>query len=319
MQWTKISVMTLVVALASSASNAEILSLGATKGGLNAMIAASISKVGSKHTDSQMRPQPMGGTQQYIPVVNAGEINFGTSNSMQYSMAVSGTGLSKGRKYDNLRLVSNLMTLLSGFVVRADSDIKSIADLKGKRVPYGFNASPLFHALITGFLANGGRTWDDVVRVPVVAMRQHWDMLKQGRIDVAAVPIGAAPEKQAHAAIPSGIRQLPYVTSGPNARKALAMLPTMFFTPVTPVKFRPSIRTKQLVFAYNYTLWTNKSLSGETVYKVVKAMYENEAELKSASPAWRSHGAKMMPKNHADLPYHPGAVKFYREVGIWKR
>lgn len=77
MQWTKLSVMTLVVALASSASNAEILSLGATKGGLNAMIAASISKVVSKHTDSQMRPQPMGGTQQYIPVVNAGEINFG--------------------------------------------------------------------------------------------------------------------------------------------------------------------------------------------------------------------------------------------------
>ncbi len=56
-----------------------------------------------------MRKQTMGGTQQYIPPVNAGELAFGISNIAQYSMAVNGTGLSEGKKYDNLRLVSTMM------------------------------------------------------------------------------------------------------------------------------------------------------------------------------------------------------------------
>ena len=89
MQWTKTSIIILVVALISSASHADILSLGATRGGLNAMIAASISKVVSTHTDSQMRPQPMGGTQQYIPVVNAGEINFGLMSMISPPVAMA--------------------------------------------------------------------------------------------------------------------------------------------------------------------------------------------------------------------------------------
>ena len=51
-----------------------------------------------------MRKQTMGGTQQYIPVVNAGELGFGISNISQYHMAQQGIQLSKGRKYSNLRL-----------------------------------------------------------------------------------------------------------------------------------------------------------------------------------------------------------------------
>ena len=77
-----------------------------------------------------MRKQTMGGTQQYIPVVNAGELAFGISNISQYWMAVTGTGLSEGHKYDNLRLVTNMMKFTVSFVVGRNSGINSVADLK---------------------------------------------------------------------------------------------------------------------------------------------------------------------------------------------
>ena len=72
--------------------------------------------------------------------------------------------------------------------------------------------------------------------------------------------------------------------------------------------------------SYDYLTWTHKGLSDETVYKVAKAMYNNEQGLKDTSPLWRSHSSKTMAKDHGpETPYHPGAIKFYKEAGIWKR
>ena len=83
------------VALATTAS-AQTVGIGSTKAGAVAQITATISKAVSEHGGLQMRKQTMGGTQQYIPVVNAGELEFGISNITQYHMARTGTGLVKG-------------------------------------------------------------------------------------------------------------------------------------------------------------------------------------------------------------------------------
>ena len=79
------------VALIGANASAETVGLGTTKGGLTAQVTATISKVVSTHSDGlQMRTQVMGGTQKYIPVVNAGELEFGVSNIsniMQYTQS----------------------------------------------------------------------------------------------------------------------------------------------------------------------------------------------------------------------------------------
>ena len=77
------------VVLATTAS-AQTIGIGATKAGAVAQITATISKAVSEHGGVQMRKQTMGGTQQYIPVVNAGELEFGISNIAQYHMARTG-------------------------------------------------------------------------------------------------------------------------------------------------------------------------------------------------------------------------------------
>jgi len=302
--------------LVAGSVSAETIGIGTTKGGATAQVTASISKVVSKYSGIQMRTQVMGGTQKYIPVVNSGELEFGVSNIMQYFMATSGTGLSKGHKYSNLRLAATLMTFRTGAIVAKSSGINSTADLKGKRIPSGFKGAPLFQFFFTAFLANGGLTWDDVKKVPQIGLRQHWNAFKQGKVDIAIGAVGAGIIKNLNAKIKGGIK---YIDLDPKMMKAtLKHLPKTGFRVVKPPKPFVGILAPVNIVAFDYNMWVHKDVPAKTVYKVVKAMYENEEELKSASPLWRSHRSSNMAEDQG-LEYHPGAIKFYSEVGIYKR
>ncbi len=137
-----------LVLFAATGAAAQSVGIGTTKGGLTAQVTATISKVVSAHAGGlQMRTQVHGGTQKYIPVVNAGELEFGVSNIMQYTMAQRGTGMSKGKKYSNLRLVATMMVFRTGWLVPKNSGITKISQLRGKRIASGFKGAPLFHFL----------------------------------------------------------------------------------------------------------------------------------------------------------------------------
>ena len=153
------------VGLAASAS-AQTFGIGSTKAGAVSQITATISKAVSEHAPGvQMRKQTMGGTQQYIPVVNAGELAFGISNISQYHMAQTGTQLSK-RKYNNLRIVTTMMKFTVSPVVSLKSGIPKVSQLKGKRVASGFKGAPLFVYVTSGALATDNLTMKDVQNVP---------------------------------------------------------------------------------------------------------------------------------------------------------
>lgn len=84
-----------VVALATSVGTAapvfaQMVCIGTTKGGAAAQVTAAISRVVMIESKLEMHPQPMGGTMQYIPTVDAREMDFGVSDLPQYGMAKTG-------------------------------------------------------------------------------------------------------------------------------------------------------------------------------------------------------------------------------------
>lgn len=305
------------VAFGTTAS-AETVGIGATKAGAVAQITATISKVVSENSgDIQMRKQTMGGTQQYIPVVNAGELAFGISNIAQYWMAVTGTGLSAPNKYDNLRLVTTMMKFTVSFVVPNNSGIRTVSDLKGKRLAAGFKAAPLFTNIHAGGLATVGLSYNDVKKVPAVGLVQHWRMLMQGKVDGVIAAAGSGFVKQMNAKVSGGIRHISF----PNTPEALAAMhkyfPKTFWSTVKPRKGLTGVREPTNFITYDYMLWTHKGLSNETVYKVTKVMHKHAAKLKEGGPLWRSYQDNAnMSKQHG-TPYHPGAMKYYKEAGLW--
>ena len=306
-------------ALISASASAQTVGLGTTKGGLTAQVTATISKVVSTHADGlQMRTQVMGGTQKYIPVVNAGELEFGVSNIMQYTMAVTGTGLSAGKNYDNLRLVATMMVFRTGWIVPKNSDITKISQLRGKRIASGFKGAPLFHFLLSAGLANAGISYDDVKKVPYIGLRQHWNGFKQGKIDAAWGGVGAGHVRDMNAKISGGVRFLSFDTSAAALKRTRKFAPKTNFPVVNPAKPLVGIMSPTNILAFDYMLWAHKGVSNDVVSKVAKAMYDNEKELHAAGPFWRSHKSKKMGKDQG-WPYHPGAISFYKQAGVWKR
>ncbi|MGE0745404.1 MAG: TAXI family TRAP transporter solute-binding subunit [Rhodospirillales bacterium] len=308
----------IAAALAAGPASAQVVGLGTTKGGATDQISAAVSKVVSAHSEVQMRPEPMGGTQQYIPVVNAGELAFGLANMMQTWMAYTGTGLSEGNKYDNLRIAATMMRFQTGPLVANRSDIKKTSDLKGKRMPYGFRQAPLFQFVSEGVLANGGLGWDDVTKVPQVALRQHWDAIKQGKIDMVIGAAGTAAIQEMDSVIDGGIRYLSLDDSPEAWKRTQKILPRTYLTTLKPEGKLVGVHGNVNIITYDYELVVHKGVPDDTVYKVVKALHANEKELKESSPLWRSHSSAGMAKDQG-MPYHPGAEKFYKEAGIWKR
>lgn len=303
----------LAAVLISGPAFAQVVGIGTTKGGATAQVSAGIAKVVSAHAGFQMRPQPMGGSQQYIPIVNAGELEFGIANVMQTFMAYSGTGISEGRPNENLRMVSTLMVFRAAIMVRDDSDIKSVSDLRGKRIPSGYSSAPLFGHMLSAMLANGGLSYDDVEKIPVTGLVPGVNAFKEGKIDAVIAAIGAGFVNAADAAV-GGVRFLPLSDESGAATALFAQAPKTFLMEVAPGP--TGVKAPTNVMAYDYMLWAGKDVSDDVVYNVTKAMHENEAEFKVLGPLWRSHSSAGMPKDQG-MPYHPGAIKYYKEAGVW--
>lgn len=305
-------------AFAVSAS-AQTIGIGSTKAGAVSQITATISKAVSEHSGGlQMRKQTMGGTQQYIPVVNAGELEFGISNIAQYHMARTGTGLSKGSTYGNLRLVTTMMKFRVSPVAPVKSGITTTAQLKGTRMATGFKGAPLFVNLHNGSLATAGLTVADIRPVPQVGLVQHWNAFIAGKIDWCIAAVGSGFVKQMQAKIDGGVRHISLPNTPASLRAMHSWFPKSEYSVVNPAKGLTGVVEPTVFITYDYLLWTNDKVSDETVYNVTRVMHTQEKQLKEGGPLWRTYEANArMSKQHGH-PYHPGAVKYYKERGLWQ-
>lgn len=304
--------LTLMVALGASAVVAELAALGSTaRGGTSQIgrtLAAAISEVG----ELQIRPQELANTADYIPLVNAGEIEFGIANVVQLTYAINGTGMSEGRPNSNLKMVATLMPFRSAYIVRKDSDIKSVEDLKGRRVPV-FADKALGDYVTKGYFANANMSLDQVDGVAVPNFPRMWASFAEGSADVAIVVVGAANSREYDASF--GIRYLSFENTPEALARTRKFLPQMYLQEM-PAGSVPGIDKPTNVNVFDYTLFAGKDVSDDMVYKSVKALWEKEADLLAAGPFWNGFMKEKM-STPLGLTYHPGAIKFYKEMGVW--
>ncbi len=304
------------LALAGNAAVAQTVGIGTTKDGATSQVSAGIATVVSKHAGLNMRTQPMAGTQQYIPAVNANRLEFGVANIMQTKWAWEGTSISKDRPNKNLRMVSTLMKFRVGPLVADKSDIKTLADLKGKKIPSRFSAAPLFGEFMGAFLGNGGVSEKDVTLVPVSSLRQHWDALTEAKLDVVVGAVGTGYLNLMAKKI-GGVRFVSMDDSPAGLAAVHKYLPGVTIETVQPGPKLTGVAAPVKVTHFDYMLFAGKDVSDEIVYKVTKAMYDNEKDLIAASPLWRSFKPANMARDQG-MPFHPGAIKLFKEKGLMK-
>lgn len=299
----------------AAGAHAQALGFGsAPQGSIGYNMSAAIAKTIAEAEGIQSRVQPYSGSSAVLPLVNSGELDLAVCNVLEIQEAANGEGPYAGRKQSNLRVLGVIFPLYSSIFVRKDSPIKTLADLKGKRVPYGFTAQVTLERIVSAILASGGLGSNDIVPVMVPNVIRGADDFMEGKIDGGFFAIGAAKVAEVHKSV-GGIRYLP-VPDDPAALAAMRkLMPYAYVTEVKPSPAFVGLDGPTKLMAYDYLVAVGAHVKDDVVYKIAKAMYENKPKLVESLRAFNGFNPGDM---HKSMPatFHPGSEKYFKEKGI---
>ncbi len=296
----------------SDASARRFISVGsAPAGGTFFVVGGALAEVASAHGDGwTATSEATKGSRENIRRLVQGELDFALSNA-----AITYFGVRGERGWDQAYAVRSVMTLAPNvglFVAPRSSGVTSIADLAGRRVVIG-PAGAGFDMFIGPILEAHGISLDDVT---VLNNTQSGtvDMLSDGSADAAFLG-GAVPTPSVVQAATS--MDLVYVPFGAEAREQLiADFP--FFRPTTiPAgTYRGLDQDFPGLVTGAMHLITAENADEAMVYSFTKAIFEHSAEVVERHPAGRAIRAENVVDDRGTA-FHPGAIRYYREAGIW--
>ncbi len=200
--------------------------------------------------------------------------------------------------------------------VAADVGVRTPADLKGKRVAW-IKGSPGNNMNMTAFLAFAGLTWTDVEKVEVPGVQQSLDAVVNGQVDAAWASTLTGTLNQI-AASPRGL----YYPSLPHENKdawARAQQIAPWFAP-TEVKVGVEGQGVSFPFDgmnYPYPLFVAaENTPDETAYGLTAAVMDNFDDIKEAGPSMQGYAIGSQILSYI-FPYHPGAIAYFKEKGLW--
>jgi TRAP transporter TAXI family solute receptor len=285
------------------------------------IIGSGMSLVLKQHTEIAPRVVPIGGPPSWVPLAVEGEVEFGVGELGPMTRAYRGTGefekMTKGKGYD-VRTVVNGDNVINSIVVRKDSDIKTIPDLRGKRCPTEFHANYVFDVFQRAILANGGLTYDDVKGVPVSEPATARELFKEGRLDVSSAFFpGVATLRETDAAV-GGVRFLSLDPSPEAIKKMKEVDPTCTVAPARPVDIgTPGVTADTKFYSSAMGIFTVPSFDEGVVYQFVKAIFEYNSELIKFHGVTSGWTADKFVSEDITVPYHDGAIRYFKERGLW--
>ncbi|MGE3644586.1 MAG: TAXI family TRAP transporter solute-binding subunit [Beijerinckiaceae bacterium] len=300
----------------TGAAQAQVIGIVTTPpGSFTNSIGAAVAKVLVENAKlgATVQPQQSHGHEP----VNAGTAELSIANSFDIKFFVEGKGEYEGRgPRKNIRIVARMASLFGGIMVQKDSPIKTIAELKGKRIGSRFGAQKTVHRIWEAYLSNSGMGYKDVKQVAARNIVSAADDFSSGKTDAFMFALGSAKVKQVAARV-GGLRVLPMVTDKKAVAAVREYLPGAYPLTVQPSKNLEEIRSPTPVIAYDMLLFTNSKVSDDTVYKIAKALHDNKASLVATFRPLARFEPDRMAVNYEGLEYHPGAIKFFKESKNW--
>jgi TRAP transporter TAXI family solute receptor len=308
------SAVLLVLALTAGAN--EVSSVAASvKGSLFDQAGSAIAKVATNNGGLQSTLRNYTSASVFAPAVARGQVDFGIANQFEVTLAVTGQRYFAGRQQANLRAVAVLFPLQIGMFVKHDSPVQRISDLKGRRMPDGYVANKIAVPLLDAVLASDGLTRDDIDSLNVPGIVSGVDAFISGRTEGFMMALRAPKVREANAH--HGIRALS-TDNTPAALSAVRRhMPVAYLSLEEPGPANPGIVQPTWVITYDTLLFASTETSVEIVYRMTHALHDNKQDLVHASPAFRRFARESMAKDLGILEYHPGAIRFYREHGLW--
>ena len=170
----------------------------------------------------------------------------------------------------------------------------------------------------TAVLAAGGLTYNDVVKVPEVNVVRAADDFKSGKLDLLFFAVGA-PKVAEVAASVGGLRLLPMNPLPDSEKRMKAVRPEYYFS--DRQSGAAHRRHRQALAGADHRRGDRRRrarLRRGGVRARQGGLHGNKKSLIEGHPNFRAFQEKEAGKPQPNLPYHPGAIKYFKEAGIWK-
>lgn len=306
-----------LVTLASGYAQAQTMVIATDRqGSLMNRVGTAMAKIMTDNSELRFVVRPFAGPDAYLDAQNNGQIKLSVVTASSIFLEV--TGGNKSKKVRNnfriLRAGPNVLRL--GLIVRDDSPIKTVSDLKGRKLTSDFGGhSTLPRSIATG-LGNGGLTWDDVKKVPVTGVVDGIKTFGAGRVDSSWGAAGMPAIREIHAK--TKVRFLSFDDSPEKVAKMREMMfpglqLSKFPKPIPPL----GIMQPTNLITYDTYLLANKDLDKATAAKIVEALWKGTESFTKASPIFRGFAKKNAVTLFPMVPYHDAAIAFYKSQGLW--
>lgn len=290
------------------------IAVGSNPAGTNYFIvAAGIAKTLQNELRLPATVRPFSGSSVYLPMLHRGEITLGVNSHLDSYAAYSGLHPYPA-PMTKLRLLTGLMPIMVNFLVRADSGLKTVDDLRGQRVVTIIGSSAVLERWHLALLATGGVGVDEIEAVSASDLNSAIGMLTQGRADAVSIGLYSAMASSANATIRGGVR---FIGLGNDEAALLDSIPGAKVDVVSPAPSLVGIPEPTRLARLDSYLNTGTHVSEKDAYLIVKAIYENWESLQADYALLRAVPSEVLAPSDVRHPYHPGAVRFFREAGLW--
>ncbi len=287
---------------------------GGPSGGTFQYYASAVSTLAKKHKIGNVLASSSGGSIENIRLCDAGKANFAVAYSGHVFQARNGMMKGDAKKYENVMAVAYFYGAPAQLVVRADAGITSARQLEGKRVGVG-NAGSGAAANAELFFSELG-LWDKIDR-NFLGYRQAADAFKNNQLDAFWVFVGFPNASVIEAALQTDISLVNVFNDA--ASVGMVKKYPYFAKVIIPAGTYKGVDKETVTFQDSSIMVAHKDVDADTVYNLLKALFSKEgleymvSVHKSAKAMSVENGTKGIV-----TPLHPGAEKFWKEVGVLK-
>ncbi len=269
-----------------------------------------VNRGSSKHNIKCTAPST-GGSIDNINAIKNGDRQMGVAQSDWQFHAYNGSAKFEGDKYEKLRAVFSVHGEPFTVVARSETGIKSFDDLKGKPVNIG-NPGSGQRATMDVVLAAKGWSTDDFSLASELKSAEQAGALGDNKIDAMVFTVGH-PAGSIQEATTTRDANLVNV-DGAAIDKLVADNP-FYAKAVIPGGMYKGSDADTNTFGVKATFVSSSDVPADTIYQVVKAVFDNFDRFKKLHPAFANLKEADMIKDGLSAPLHDGAIKYYKERG----
>ncbi|WP_319532455.1 TAXI family TRAP transporter solute-binding subunit [uncultured Cohaesibacter sp.] len=267
---------------------------------------------GRKEHGVRCSVESTGGSVYNINTIREGELEFGVAQSDWQYHAYHGTSQFEEKgPFEDLRAVFSVHPEPFTVVARADAGIKNFQDLKGKRVNIG-NPGSGQRGTMEVVMEALGWTKDDFALATELKAAEQSAALCDNQIDAMVYTVGhpSGSIQEATTACDSVL----VAVDGPAIEKLIADN-SYYRSAVIPGGMYRGNDADTNTFGVGATFVTSAKVSEDTVYTLVKAVFDNFDAFKKLHPAFANLKPEEMATAGLSAPLHDGAAKYYKEKG----